>query len=88
MLILPLIDFGKPAFRCRSGTRYLTKPRSVTYRPDPAMSDPVETTTKKRELTIFLFLAFVLAPILSVIIVAGYGFCVWMVQIIMGPPSV
>lgn len=52
------------------------------------MSDPVETTTKKRELTIFLFLAFVLAPILSVIIVAGYGFCVWMVQIIMGPPSV
>jgi len=47
-----------------------------------------ETTTKKRELIVFLFLAFVLAPVLAVIVVAGYGFCVWMFQIIMGPPSV
>ena len=31
---------------------------------------------------------FVLAPILSVIIVAGYGFFVWIYQIITGPPSV
>ena len=52
------------------------------------MSDTAETREKRRELTIFVFLAFVLAPILSVIIVAGYGFCVWMYQIIMGPPSV
>lgn len=52
------------------------------------MSDTAETSEKRRELTIFLFLALVLAPILSVIIVAGYGFCVWMYQIIMGPPSV
>lgn len=47
-----------------------------------------DTTTKKRELIVFLFLALVLAPVLAVIVVAGYGFCVWMVQIIMGPPSV
>jgi nitrate reductase NapE len=52
------------------------------------MPDSAEATTKKRELAVFLFLALVLAPILAVIIVAGYGFCVWMVQIIMGPPSV
>jgi len=47
-----------------------------------------DTTTKKRELIVFLFLALVLAPVLAVIVVAGYGFCDWMVQIIMGLPSV
>ncbi len=43
---------------------------------------------KRRELTVFIFLTFVLAPILAVIIVAGYGFAVWMYQLIAGPPSV
>lgn len=43
---------------------------------------------KRRELTAFLFLTFVLAPLLAVIIVAGYGFLVWMYQMIAGPPSV
>jgi nitrate reductase NapE len=52
------------------------------------MLDTENSPTKKRELTMFLFLTFVLAPLLAVIIVAGYGFCVWMYQIIMGPPSV
>lgn len=52
------------------------------------MSAPAEVPTKKREFLMFFFLAFVLAPILAVIIVAGYGFCVWMYQIVMGPPSV
>jgi nitrate reductase NapE len=45
-------------------------------------------STKKRELIVFLFLTFVVAPVLAVIVVAGYGFCVWIYQIIMGPPSV
>lgn len=52
------------------------------------MSDQADTRTKRMELTVFIFLAFVLAPILAVIIVAGYGFCVWMVQLVMGPPTV
>lgn len=43
---------------------------------------------KRRELTVFIFLTFILAPILAVLIVAGYGFVVWMVQLIAGPPSV
>jgi nitrate reductase NapE len=43
---------------------------------------------KRRELTAFLFLTLVLAPLLAVLIVAGYGFAVWMYQIIMGPPTV
>lgn len=52
------------------------------------MVESAEVPTKKRELMAFFLLAFVLAPILAVIIVAGYGFCVWMYQIVMGPPSV
>jgi periplasmic nitrate reductase NapE len=47
----------------------------------------VMQTEKRRELTVFLFLTLVLAPLLAVVIVAGYGFIVWMYQIIVGPPS-
>jgi periplasmic nitrate reductase NapE len=50
-----------------------------------AAADPRE---KRRELLAFLFLTLVLAPVLAVLIVAGYGFVVWMYQIIAGPPTV
>lgn len=43
---------------------------------------------KRRELAVFVFLTCILAPLLAVIIVAGYGFLVWMYQMIAGPPSV
>lgn len=43
---------------------------------------------KRREFAVFFFLTFILAPILVVLIVAGYGFAVWMFQLIAGPPSV
>lgn len=52
------------------------------------MPDANEKVTKRRELLVFFFLAFVLAPILAVIVVASYGFCVWMYQIVTGPPAV
>ena len=42
---------------------------------------------KGQELRSFLFLSVVMAPILAGIVVAGYGFLVWMVQLIAGPPS-
>ena len=43
---------------------------------------------RKIELRTFLFLTVFLAPILSVMIVGGYGFIIWMVQIVYGPPTV
>ncbi|GHB40785.1 nitrate reductase [Pseudovibrio japonicus] len=43
--------------------------------------------SKGRERTAFLFLAVVLAPILMTTAVAGYGFIIWMTQILFGPPS-
>ena len=42
---------------------------------------------KRRELRAFLFLTIVLAPVLSAVIVGGYGFLVWMVQLVAGPPG-
>jgi nitrate reductase NapE len=43
---------------------------------------------KRRELAVFLFLTLVLAPLIAVVVVAGYGFVVWMYQMIAGPPTV
>jgi len=43
--------------------------------------------SKRRELTLFLFITVVLFPILSVMIVGGYGFAVWIYQMFAGPPT-
>jgi len=43
--------------------------------------------TKSQELRSFLFLTVVMAPALTGIIIAGYGFLVWMIQAIAGPPT-
>ena len=42
--------------------------------------------TKSRELSAFLFLTVLLAPALAVTLVGGYGFAIWMYQLIAGPP--
>ena len=46
-----------------------------------------DSPTRGQELRSFLFLSVVMAPALAGIIVAGYGFLVWMVQIFTGPPG-
>ncbi len=43
-------------------------------------------TTKNDELLTFLFLTVVLAPCVAVAVVGGYGFFVWMLHLIYGPP--
>ena len=45
------------------------------------------SNNKRDERAAFLFLTVILAPVLSVIIVGGYGFLVWITQIIAGPPT-
>jgi len=47
----------------------------------------IDARTKTQELRSFLFLSVVMAPVLAVILVAGYGFVVWMVQLFAGPPA-
>ncbi|MGQ4878035.1 periplasmic nitrate reductase, NapE protein [Billgrantia sp. LNSP4103-1] len=48
---------------------------------------PEEKQQKKHELLVFLFLAGILFPILAVLVVSGYGFAVWIFQILTGPPG-
>jgi len=43
---------------------------------------------KNKELKVFLFLTVVMAPLLSIVVVGGYGFLVWMYQLLVGPPSI
>lgn len=44
-------------------------------------------SSRKEELRSFVFLSIVIAPILAVMIVASYGFVVWVYQIFAGPPG-
>ncbi|AWC23190.1 periplasmic nitrate reductase, NapE protein [Aminobacter sp. P9b] len=44
-------------------------------------------STRRKELLAFLVLAFGIWPIVAVGVVGGYGFMVWMWQIIFGPPG-
>jgi len=44
-------------------------------------------STRKEELRSFLFFTVVMAPALAVAIVGGYGFLVWMFQVVAGPPQ-
>jgi nitrate reductase NapE len=43
-------------------------------------------STKEEERNSFLFLVVLLAPILSFTLIGGYGFAVWIMQLIFGPP--
>ncbi|MDF0602438.1 periplasmic nitrate reductase, NapE protein [Psychromarinibacter sp. C21-152] len=47
-----------------------------------------ETASKRHETLAFLFLAFVLFPVLAIVLVGGFGFIVWMQHLMFGPPGV
>lgn len=51
------------------------------------MSHATDRPTKAQELRAFLLLAVVMAPVLAVLIVSGWGFLVWMFQLLAGPPG-
>ncbi|MCZ6831662.1 MAG: periplasmic nitrate reductase, NapE protein [Gammaproteobacteria bacterium] len=51
-------------------------------------SKVAEDSEKKTEWYTFIFLVVFLAPVMAVAIVGGYGFAVWISQIILGPPGV
>lgn len=49
-----------------------------------AAADPA---VRRREIAMFLFLSVLIWPFVAVAVVGGYGFLVWMTQLIMGPPG-
>lgn len=48
------------------------------------MDNAEPVSTKAQELRAFLFLTVVLAPVLAIAVVGGYGFFVWMYQLLTG----
>jgi nitrate reductase NapE len=42
---------------------------------------------KKQELNAFLFITVVLFPFLSVVLIGGFGFAIWISQMFFGPPA-
>jgi len=46
-----------------------------------------EVPAKKQELTLFLLLTVVVAPVISLSVIGGYGLFIWLSQIIGGPPT-
>lgn len=42
---------------------------------------------KKRERRGLIFITIFLFPALSIILVGGYGFAIWILQMIFGPPT-
>jgi len=48
---------------------------------------PQPASRRRRELILFLVLAFGIWPVVAVGVVGGYGFLVWMFQILYGPPG-
>ncbi|KGE02249.1 periplasmic nitrate reductase, NapE protein [Neorhizobium petrolearium] len=51
------------------------------------MKDGAPKSRRRAELLTFVILAFGIWPIVAVGVVGGYGFLVWMYQIISGPPG-
>ncbi len=48
---------------------------------------PEEKQRKAEEWRTWLFFTVFMAPILAVLAVSGWGFVVWMYQLLTGPPS-
>jgi nitrate reductase NapE len=62
------------------------KPAAGAAYQEDAMNDASTSppSTRQEEWRSFLFLGFIMAPLLAVIGVSGYGFFVWMYQLITG----
>lgn len=58
----------------------------MQQREERALEANIGRSGKRGELILFLFITVVLFPILSVMIVGGYGFAVWIFQMFTGPP--
>jgi nitrate reductase NapE len=54
---------------------------------NPSVSDDNHVLTKRGERRVFIFITVFLFPVLSVILVGGYGLAIWLLQLFFGPPG-
>jgi len=62
-------------------------PTSLTDEDLPMPSPSEDAGGKRRERRLFLFLVIFLFPLLCVTLVGAYGFAVWFLQMLFGPPG-
>jgi periplasmic nitrate reductase NapE len=53
----------------------------------PMAAQAEEPPTRRQELCMFALLAVLIWPFIAVGVVGGYGFLVWMWQLVFGPPG-
>ncbi len=56
-------------------------------RPADAGSNDARPASRREEAAVFLTLAVLIWPVIAVGVVGGYGFLVWMWQLVFGPPG-
>jgi nitrate reductase NapE len=79
-----LVSFSRAVGRTIAPTLTVT-PRRLAMLHDSTDTDAPSTRTE--EWRSFLFFTVVMAPVLAFMIVGGYGFTVWMYQLLIaGPP--
>lgn len=59
----------------------------MTSKTHSDQNDAEHVVSRSEELRAFLMFTVVLAPLAAVACVGGYGFIVWMLQLIYGPPT-
>jgi nitrate reductase NapE len=59
----------------------------VSELPPQHLTEQEPRSRRRQELLTFLVLAFGIWPLVAVGVVGGYGFIVWMLQIVYGPPG-
>lgn len=47
--------------------------------------DKTQSASKKREFWVFILITVVLFPVLTVLLVSGYGFAIWFGQLLFAP---
>ncbi len=72
---------------CQIGSVGLGKGVQQKFLAQTMVKQNVADKSKRRELRGFLFLTVIFAPVLAVAGVGGYGFIVWMYQLVQGPPA-
>ena len=54
---------------------------------EPMAAQAEKPQTRRQELFMFALLAILIWPFIAVAVVGGYGFIVWMWQLVVGPPG-
>jgi nitrate reductase NapE len=54
---------------------------------DVDLQDPPRSPTRREEALVFLTLAVLIWPVIAVGVVGGFGFLIWMWQLVFGPPG-